>query len=315
MATYHGVLQNTTQGVTACNYNLRQQILLFDKLILWGGKSSLERHKISLDTAKILGQQYYEYLLDFIDTLTYLHDQGIVTDITLDFSELEDDPEINDFRRKFTFHDKKGEIPQKPTKDKAKIMSMLKNNLIADTFGTRAISAYANRSSSNIRAIPLITDLYQSHNRSVQTKNDMLLITLKKLPVIDSSIPIKTVLDYKNDENKSLEYLKLLNWINTMNKSGFSSHEFEDHINYLIADYESNLKLHKLKYNYSLIQTVVNVGAEFIENAIRFKFKSATDAIFDIKKRKVEMLTEEKKLPGSEVAYIVSSNNTFIKEN
>lgn len=60
-----------------------------------------------------------------------------------------------------------------------------------------------------------------------------------------------------------------------------------------------------------MLETVVVATAECLENLVRLKFSKMAKALFSIKKRRVALLREELRSPGSELAYIAAAKHYF----
>lgn len=64
--------------------------------------------------------------------------------------------------------------------------------------------------------------------------------------------------------------------------------------------------------NLGAFETVLPVGAEFIENIVKLNLGKAAKQLFTFKHRQIDLMEAEIKSPGSEVAYILHSREKFM---
>jgi hypothetical protein len=76
---------------------------------------------------------------------------------------------------------------------------------------------------------------------------------------------------------------------------------------YIREEYLNALKLHKLKYEVKMFQVFLNYTAELIEKLVKIKLLDIVKMPLEFKKQKIEMLEEERKLPGIEIAYFTKA--------
>lgn len=141
--------------------------------------------------------------------------------------------------------------------------------------------------------------------------NDVMSIVIKKLPTPDDSTPLEQVLDYKNDPNSKTHILRLRKWMRKLSKDNLAPIEIEQELEYLISEYETHMKLNKMKINNTALETTLTMTAEVAENIVKIKWKDAMKSLFTFKHRKIALIEAEKNAMGREVAYIVKTNNEF----
>jgi hypothetical protein len=71
------------------------------------------------------------------------------------------------------------------------------------------------------------------------------------------------------------------------------------------------MRLHKMKTNVGVLETVVVSTAEILEDLIKFNWGKLAKTLFSFKQREIALLEGELKAPGNEVAYIVKASDTF----
>jgi len=164
-----------------------------------------------------------------------------------------------------------------------------------------------------IDAFPLNYNEELPSELPVANKADVIRIVIKALPIPDANTPWEQVVEYRSDPNSFEKIFALRQWINQTAKAGLSQREVQDNLEWLVFDYERHLKLHKLKTNPGAFETIVTVGAEFLESLAKVNWAKAARLLFTFKHRKVELLEAEMQSPGSEVAYILETRNQFEK--
>jgi len=319
MSKYTSIIPGTPVSLTFGNYNLRKNLLLFDNIIFDGGSKQIDYLKTHKKVIDAFGSKISKYYFDLVSDLESLNEMELLTEYGKLLNDKENpDLELSKYRSLYEKYDSLTNITEEDLKQvqTERILESINSAITRDSLGIRAIAAFKNKNNRNEVVVPLIHPYSQEKKFSLPTahsttKSKMLKVVLNKLPVLSSEIPIKEIISFKNEEKSQLQFFKLIHWINTLQKSNTSQAEFDDHLNYLIAEYENNLRLHKLKYSYSSLHTFIGVTAEILENVVQFKFKNAVDAVFNIQKNELSMLSEEKDLKGSETAYIISSRQNF----
>lgn len=295
-------------------HNIRKQLLLFDKIAFING---YERLNLVKDEMFLLASQTkngVNYLNSFFNDMDTLQEHGKIENIKVNLSELLKDPTVKTMAEQIIYFDQYAKVNENDLESLTSddhyrlIMGNYYKNDLINRFVAYHLNTYL-----NIRTVPLIGTIENPLEATIKEdiKSEALLVTLQKLPIIDDSIPINEVLDYKNSDETKLEYFKLLNWLNSIQRDNFNQAEFNDHIQYLIYEYEHNLKLHKLKYRYANLNIAVNCFATVLENLIKIKFSDVANSIFSLQTKKVEMIQEEKNLRASEVSYIVNAKKHF----
>lgn len=145
-----------------------------------------------------------------------------------------------------------------------------------------------------------------------KNKSDQVFdIIIKTLPVPVEDTPLEKILDFRQDESVRGALLAIRNWQNDISRSDLSALEVAARLEHLVHEYESRIKLHKLKYRTGIFNTLVTTTAEVIEHMSRLKFSSAANALFSIQSRKIALLEAERSAAGREVAYIAFARERF----
>ncbi|MET0650747.1 MAG: hypothetical protein ABW208_29410 [Pyrinomonadaceae bacterium] len=87
--------------------------------------------------------------------------------------------------------------------------------------------------------------------------------------------------------------------------------EVEQKLEYLMRQYRRHMKLHRMKVNVGVLETTVVTSAELFENFVKFKWGKLAQGLFSFRQRKVALMEGELNSPGSEIAYVIKSRETF----
>jgi len=134
---------------------------------------------------------------------------------------------------------------------------------------------------------------------------------IEKFPIIDDEISWEKILDYKEDTEVKLKLKALKNFANDLAKNQYTFSEVEDKLDYLMNEYENQIKLHKLKVKYYKYDVLLNSTIGVLENIVKLNFTEIGKSHLSLKKEKVDLLLTEKNILGNEIAYIVDSTEQF----
>lgn len=322
---YYGILGNINIfNFLSSQYDIRKQLLIFDKLVINPISDINELIKPQEDIP--------EWITNIFKSLKEATDEGYIEQ--KDYLVNEEESNSKDYFQNVTdnliyqiqadsdlrkIHEKLF-VTQNICKQGKDLgfseNARLKFALAQEEYWTRFKSYYISKE-KNVNTIPLIRgndtkDIEELFNENslneLTTKQKCISIIINNLPVLDDKIPIKEVIAYKNDESKQLDYFKLMNWVNMISKNNFSENEFKEHLCFKLKDYEDNLKLHKLKYRYSTWETKLVTSSEILENFLKLNLSKVVKSFFEINKSSIQSIMEEKNLPNSEIAYIIKSD-------
>jgi hypothetical protein len=165
--------------------------------------------------------------------------------------------------------------------------------------------------STGVKAYPVLSFNLRKTIRS--SPSDAIEIVFDNLPTPDSKTPWEQILEYRADPESRAKFLDLRNWINEISRQKLPPVELSEKLEYLLSQYERHMRLHKMKMNTGVIESVVVGGGELVENLLKLKLGKLAQSVFSIKQRKIALLEGELKSPGSEVAYILKTKSTFSK--
>lgn len=103
----------------------------------------------------------------------------------------------------------------------------------------------------------------------------------------------------------------MINWVNKVAASSNNLKDIREEYEYLYNDYIKHFKLHKLKYNNTLLEVIVTAGMGMLLALQAGQFISAFKNLVEMKLSHINLIEQESKLPGKEVAYIYHAKQRF----
>jgi hypothetical protein len=146
---------------------------------------------------------------------------------------------------------------------------------------------------------------------SNSTKRDVVQVVISNLPLPDTVTPWEQIIDFRNDSDNKKNLLTLRRWIRKISVEEIRTAEVQEELEWLINEFESHMKLHKMKANTETLEVMVKAPFEIIENLINLKFSKIPEPLFALKKRQINLMEAELNAPGREMAYIIKSRDTF----
>lgn len=176
--------------------------------------------------------------------------------------------------------------------------------LLAQDISSRILSQILSNSlNENIQSV-LNYSIKTPFKDKLTTSGEVLSVILNNYPVISSDIPIRELIDFKNDDETKYRYKMFRDFINQLSKGNLNKSEIEDRIEYLLSEYEKQLKVYRLKYSYSSLEAIVIPIIEFIENVAKLNWSKAAKGLFAIGKSEIDFLQSELNFKGREVSYL-----------
>lgn len=140
-------------------------------------------------------------------------------------------------------------------------------------------------------------------------ETEVLQLVLKKFPLVDQDTHWEQILEFKSDSNNQLRLLELRRWIRNMSNSDLNIKIINEEIDYLLATYERELRLRKIKFTQTPLEVFIVTALDILSDTVKLKWGDAARKLFEIKKAKADYLININQLAGKELGYI-----TEIKE-
>lgn len=146
-------------------------------------------------------------------------------------------------------------------------------------------------------------------------KSTCLGVILKNLPKIDfEQTDFRQFLNFiKNDETIKLRR-RLFNWQNEISRDKLSAIEIQELLATRLDDYKTWIDTAKMKHSTRNLESVLIIFFEVAENLVRLKPSKAVKALFDFRKRELDLTQKELNAPGRELAFIHNAQEVFSNE-
>lgn len=305
--------------------DLKKDLLFFDRLYIIGLNevlfeiSNADSRRIARPYIDFIIYDFYrrfysevknvsEYLEYLINELKYLIDQGKVI---LNYKEVIPHFDADQLKSCFDLSTK---ISNYALNTKPKIENEIGfTNFISlmHELSIRQKTYYIDQN-KDVDAYPII-EKFTPINELETKKQEIIKIAINNIPLPDDKTSWEQIFDFKNDPESKNNLLGLKTWINKIAKSNLNIKECEEEFEYLLNKYDRAIKLHKLKMQSSILETVIVGGAELLENIAKLKLGKIANSIFKARREQIELMEVELKSEGSELSYLLKTRNEFNK--
>jgi hypothetical protein len=142
-------------------------------------------------------------------------------------------------------------------------------------------------------------------------KTNVMNVVLNSFPIPADSTPWEDLLEFKSNDEARRTILALRKWIRDTAKSDLDQLEIAEELEFLIHQYRTHLKIHKIKAKTGILETIVTTTADLIEDFAKFRFGKLAGKFFSIKHKRINLLEAELKAPGNEIAYLSRAMDRF----
>lgn len=146
-----------------------------------------------------------------------------------------------------------------------------------------------------------------------EKKSNIVYFLLSQIPQPDNTVQWEKIIEFRSDFDVKNSYLALINWINEIAVSTFSTGEIIEKYEYLYNNYIKHYNLHKIKSKNTKLEIIVSAGTDFLLSLASGHFISPLSSYIKMNISEVNLLQEEANLPGKEIAYIFKTNETFTR--
>ncbi|MCG8806456.1 hypothetical protein G1K75_12420 [Tenacibaculum finnmarkense] len=138
----------------------------------------------------------------------------------------------------------------------------------------------------------------------ISNKSKVINLTLDRFPSLKYQTEWNQIIEIKSDEELKHKYLKLNNWINEISLESYSINEIQEKLEFMLADYEKQLKYHSKQIEYSKLELLLNSSIGIIENLLKLNLTEIGKNTINAKKEKLNLEINKQFLSGNEIAYI-----------
>jgi len=241
------------------------------------------------------------------DDVEWLRDRGVLFNVPVIFQR--DDADVPDFREAF---ERAGEATDRfraldSKSDLSSHIQSIQEALTSRSYICRALAARL-RARENMNAVSLLP-VAEEGPESVATRDHVLRIVLGSIPVPNENTPFDDVLAFRSEHSHQLRGLRV--WAADVAKGKLTGREVADKLQYLIAEYEEQLRLLRLNESRGRLEIVSTTIAEIAEHVVHLNVGTAAKTLFALRHEKTNLLSSERKLIGREVSYVVEAAKNF----
>jgi hypothetical protein len=146
-----------------------------------------------------------------------------------------------------------------------------------------------------------------------QPRSDAIRIVINSLPLPDDSVPWSELVAFRNESEHVNRLLALRVWTSEMAHGDFSAVEMQERLDYLVNEYETNLRLTRLAAHRGALEVVITTTAEVLEDLVKLRLGKIAKRLFDLRRERVQLMLDEKNVMGRELAYVVHARKAFAK--
>jgi hypothetical protein len=167
------------------------------------------------------------------------------------------------------------------------------------------------RTQEGLDAVPVLQMAGAVEHSFGAGKEQVLDITVHKVPQPDELTSWENILNYKNDPQTQKQFLLLRRWINRIARGDLDRNEIAIELETSLNEYRDHMKVHKIKAKQGVFRTVIATGLDVLADLTTFKWGKAADLLFSLNERKIQLMEAELHAPGKELAYFVSAEDRF----
>jgi hypothetical protein len=171
---------------------------------------------------------------------------------------------------------------------------------------SRALAAQLTKS-QGVLALPIMSAKSHIEGDPSSARADVLNIAVNAVPFPRSDTPLERILEFRSDPQIRADFLAFHRWATATATRGTRPGEILEEIEYLLAQYHRHMRVHEIEQSRGAFETVITIGAEALEDIVKFNWGDAAKLLFSFRKRRVALLKAEMGAPGRELAYLVKA--------
>jgi len=167
----------------------------------------------------------------------------------------------------------------------------------------------------DVTAIPVIPGLDNVNRNQVEGNNYfegcVIDVVIDSMPVPSDKTSWDDLEEFKNDPDTNYKFNKIAFWMRKIASKKMNRSEIKDEIEELLLDYDRHMRLYEMETRRSQFEAIVVSFVEVAENLVKIKWGNIAKGLFSLSKKNVQLMREEMKAPGSEIAYIIKARKHF----
>lgn len=165
-------------------------------------------------------------------------------------------------------------------------------------------------SNAGVQDAVVLGSLYRSPEGATN-KTELWKVVISEMPLLDERTPWDDVLAYRGDDHTQHLARNLRMWIRKSLSNEWSEDDVRDEIRELVYQYEKHMQLAHLKANKGPLEFLLTGLAEFAEDLVKLRFSRLGTVASIVRERRVQLLEEEAKAPGREIALFTDLKTRF----
>lgn len=291
--------------------NLKQKLLLFDQVGIFRLSNFYKQIQEASAPFENINPKIISKANTIISELEWMRKTGIVFEATLEDA----------------FNDQRVTVPAERQKEAEYLFSIipkLQEALAKEKDIDKRIPLVRQQSSAIIRMMAIAMEITKgitavsaepldNYKWGFQnsSQSEVIQIVINNLPLPSNETPWEQIVDYRSDPENQKNLLDLRRWIRNIATENPSQTEVSDQIEWLLNEFQSRMKLHKMKANTETLEVIIKAPFELIENLIKLRISKIPEPFFVMKKIQISLMEAELNAPGREMAYIIKSKETF----
>ncbi|MFT3701222.1 MAG: hypothetical protein QM802_02575 [Agriterribacter sp.] len=267
---------------------LKRELLLFDKV----GIPYLDAHINTIHKYK----NDVSYAPDLIREVEYLVDEGLLFDSTgmLNKEEREQLYDVILSKYEIGFNERKNMYELLVTDEFYIPFSRLNCSILdAKQKGERYVNTF---------------DSFSTSFKEVTKESYVYKLVLDNIPFPSNQTSWENILSFKSEQDSLEKSLRLRNWINEIKYKPLSEKEIAESLEHKLLQYKMSFKNNGIKSLSGILEILITGGSEIFEEIIKLKIGKLSKRLFGISKVRAELIQQEMKSNGMEVAYIHKIN-------
>jgi hypothetical protein len=143
-------------------------------------------------------------------------------------------------------------------------------------------------------------------------KQTIIRVAISSLPTPDENCPWQDILDFKAEmRDKQWAFRRFLHTLATRQQT---EAEIRDDIEWSLNQYKKAMEIYHLKSSDSFIEAFVIPLIEVVENLVKLNWSKIAKGAVSVRKRKAALMEAEMNAPGRECAYLFETQKRFARK-
>ena len=168
------------------------------------------------------------------------------------------------------------------------------------------------RDGDRLNAVPIMSDWRPVPDQKT-TQVDVVHLVIRALPMPSESHSLEDLLHFRKAMASEGLVQSLRVWMDDVASGRTTVVEAGDKLEDLVARYERALQLERMRVHSGMVETLVVTTAQIAESLAKMRWSKLAKGLFDVRRKKVDLMRAEMQLPGRELAYISRAREKFVE--